>query len=44
VVDDVGAAMVLGGIIRATPTPSFRSLRLSAAHHVVPYERLHTQT
>jgi hypothetical protein len=37
VVDDMGAPMVLGAIIRATLTLGFRSLRLDVAHRVVPY-------
>jgi hypothetical protein len=37
--DDVGAAMVLGIIIMATPTPGLRSLGLDATCHIVPYER-----
>jgi hypothetical protein len=36
VVADVGAVMVLGAIILATPTPGFHSLGLGAARHVVP--------
>jgi hypothetical protein len=39
VADDVGAAMVLGVIIPATSTPSFRSLGLGVAHCVVPCGR-----
>jgi hypothetical protein len=35
----MGEAMVLGAIILATPTPSFRSLGLDAIRHVVHFER-----
>jgi hypothetical protein len=38
VVDDVGAVMVLGVIILATPIPGLCSLGLGAARRVVPYE------
>jgi hypothetical protein len=35
--DDVGAAMVPGAIIRATSTLGFRSLGLDTTYRVVPY-------
>jgi hypothetical protein len=38
-VDDMGAAMVQGAIIRDTLTPGFRSLGLDVDHRVVSYER-----
>jgi hypothetical protein len=38
----MGAVMVLGAIIRATPTPSFRSLELGVASRVVPCMRFRT--
>jgi hypothetical protein len=38
-VDDVGAAMVLGAIIWDTPTPGFCSLGLGATRRVVPCGR-----
>jgi hypothetical protein len=37
--DDMGAAMVPGVIIMATPTPGLRSLGLGVARRVVPYGR-----
>jgi hypothetical protein len=39
VVDDVGAMMVLGAIIRAKLTPGFHSLGLGATCRVVPCGR-----
>jgi hypothetical protein len=39
VVDDVGAAMVSGAIIRATPIPGFHSMGLGVARCVVICKR-----